>query len=1069
MKKFNKMSILIISIIFFSLLYQTRYNHDNLVLIDGNNLNRIHTSAQQSYSRQWIKNHNFSTSQDWYSSKQGDISDTNSSISGGVANFEVIGQTRRKEISDPINIANSGDWTAFNKTEPAINPDTYTIDDSGFYVSHSWQDATADQFASISWRFNVSMDVDMSEYNITSAFLNATMYANVDRNVDAPNDSWARYDGNDADHLGDMPINQPGIFDHAFFYVEIADMDVSNPYRVAFNQTSNLGQYDSPENNYPTILTINEKSIEPVGDEQDLIYYLNRVFDNDPGHDNFTIIVGVDISCEDDYTGTDFDDWDELRITSLNLTFSFEKKIDQSTSVSWNQDGEKPSDISNNTVTVNEALLDFEYKVNETWPTASPNSEIRMFINNIMHSETIRLSSATTSFQKAKQGGFDVTSLIEENKNINLSIQVYLADGFTLNRSITISIDNVYLNISYTETFPDIQTNLQLFVNDVNRTADPVVELPLDSILNITIKYTENQTGLHITNASVQLEGKVSGTLNESIVFQHYSIIVNTSQLGIGVKILTITAQKDIYETKQIQLFVEVTERSTELILFLDGVQKLGGDTIQIDINATLNVTVQYRDFITHTYLSNVSVNLIGFSELNETNNQYNISVNAKDLGQGFTVLTITAQLVNYQSQSIEFYVEVIERETELRLFLNGIERYDGNTIQFEIDDNINISVYYRDNNTKDHIVNASVILVGRDVLNESYNHYNTTINAGDLNQGITVLSIFAQMVNYQPQSIQFYIEVIERSTGIQLFLNSENKTVDPTYEVTIGQSLNITVKYYDNQTGMHIDTALLQLIGEGLLLNFTRDDILGQHYINFNTSFLGIGVKLFSVVAQANNYQVKTIDPRITVKRIDALIITESGESEIEVEVGDDVEIRIVLNNTIFGGTVKNATVTYIWAFGQGELLDINNTGLYEGTLQNVQEGLYTVTINALAGDNFHFETYKITLNVEPPITDPGADLSWLIYVLIGAIVGLVSIFGLYQKYFKYPPLVRKIRKIKKKIRKDKKMKAISLQTREELIEKDYHAKIETLEGVSDSVEDYEVYQIEKKINRIK
>jgi hypothetical protein len=105
----------------------------------------------------------------------------------------------------------------------------------------------------------------------------------------------------------------------------------------------------------------------------------------------------------------------------------------------------------------------------------------------------------------------------------------------------------------------------------------------------------------------------------------------------------------------------------------------------------------------------------------------------------------------------------------------------------------------------------------------------------------------------------------------------------------------------------------------------------------------------------------------------------------------------------------------------------------------------------------------------VTRPITEPGVDLSWLIYVLIGAIVVLVSIFGLYQKHFKYPPLVRKIRKIKKKIRKDKKIKPISLQTREELIEKDYLAKIESIEGVSDSIQDYNVYQIEKKINRIK
>ncbi|MFX0141625.1 MAG: hypothetical protein ACFFDN_48760, partial [Candidatus Hodarchaeota archaeon] len=742
----------------------------------------------------------------------------------------------------------------------------------------------------------------------------------------------------------------------------------------------------------------------------------------------------------------------DLRIKTFSLNFTCEKKMDQSTFVSWNQDGEKPNDISNNTVIVNEALLDFEYKINETWPIVSPNSEIRIYINKIMHSETIKLSSATNSSQKAKPEGFDVTRLIDEDKNINISIQVYLADEFVLNRSIRISIDNAYLNISYTETFPDISTNLQLFLNGVDKTLDPIISLPLDENLNITIKYTENQTGTHITNASVQLEGKVSATLNESIALQHYSTIVNTSQLGIGVKILTITAQKDIYDTQQIQFFVEVTERDTELNLFVNGIQKYGGDKIQVDVNATINITVQYRDFVTKNHLSNASINLIGIGKLNESNNQYNITIYAKDLGQGFTVMSIIAQLVNYQSQSIEFYIEVIERETELRLFLNGIERYDGDTIQFEIDEDINITVYYRDNHTKEHISNASVILVGRGILNETFTQYNITINAGDLSQGITVLSIFAQLVNYQPQSIQFYIEIVERSTGLQLFLNSEDKTTDPVYELTIGQSLNITAKYFDNQTGMHIDTATLQLIGEDLSLNFTRDDLLGQHYIYLNTTELGIGVKLFSIVAKATNYQINTIDPRITVKRINAQIVTESGESQIEIEVGNDVLLRIVLNNTVFGGFIKNATVTYTWAFGQGELLDVNNTGIYEATLRNIQAGpdeitIYKITINAFAGDNYDFEAYEITLVINRPITEPGPDLSWLIYTLIGAIVGLVIIFGVYQKYYKFPPLVRKIRKIKKKIKKNRKIKPISLQTREKLVEKNYQAKIHELE----------------------
>ena len=69
--------------------------------------------------------------------------------------------------------------------------------------------------------------------------------------------------------------------------------------------------------------------------------------------------------------------------------------------------------------------------------------------------ETIKLATANSSFQIAKEGGFDVTSLILKDVNISLSIQVFLADEFGLDQNITISIDDAYFIISYIEIFPD--------------------------------------------------------------------------------------------------------------------------------------------------------------------------------------------------------------------------------------------------------------------------------------------------------------------------------------------------------------------------------------------------------------------------------------------------------------------------------------------------------------------------------------------------------------------------------------------------------------------------------------
>jgi len=982
-------------------------------------------SADVIHTKQWIKNGNFTSQEFWNSSKGelGDPEDVDSTISGGYANYSVLGDDGEFSlIADP---PISSDWRdTYNPDYPAF-PDNHGIDDQkGMWLEHEFTESplSSDQMASVNWERNATMPVNMSDYIITSASLNAVFNASVDENIEIP--------GDQADYFT--------TYDWAKFYVMISNAN-NVSYIVAEYQMDDVGE-DGQGN--PQTKTDTSMNTVP---EESLIIYLTSILSYD--YVNFNITMGILVWCEDNRQ-IEYDHWLNLTINKLNLTFSYEKKINQLTSVSWNQVGDKPSDISNNTITVNEVLLGFKYKINDTWPTLSPNSEIRILINDIQHSETVKLINATISIQDAKSGGFDVTSLISENANINLSLQVYIADDFKLNRIITISIDEVYLNITYTESTIDKPTNLQLLLNNENKTGDPVIILPLGVNLNITIQFT-NQTGGHIPGAVVQLEGKVNSLLSENLTLQQYSTIINTSDVGIGVRILTVIAQKNLFETQNFPFFIEITERDTELQLFLNEIPKNDSDSIQLEIDESINVTVKYKDSISTNHLSNATVNLLGIGVLNETNNQYTISINESDLGQGITVLTIFAQLIDYQSQSIQFFVEVIERNTKILLFVDGVPKNDGDTVQVELDESLNVTIYYRDNQTDAHLNNASVLLVGRGILDEIGNQYNISINAQDLDQGITVLTIFGQLINYQSQSIQFFVEVIERSTELDLFLNNEDKTLDPVYSLTKGQSLNLTIKYTDNQTGQHINTGIVQLIGEGLLLNLTRDNILGQYYIILDTTTLGIGVKLFTIVAHATNYQIRTVDPRITVNRISVTINTENGASQIEVDVGGNVLLQIVLNDTIFGGIIVNATVTYRWAYGQGELVDPDDDNIYETTLLNVQSGVYAITITAFAGDDYDFESFEITLIVSQPTTQPGTDLSWLVFVLIGAILGLVTIFIFYQTYFKYPPLVRKIRKIKKSVKKGRKTKPILVSKREEILKNNFkdHKKLLGLE----------------------
>jgi hypothetical protein len=526
--------LLLLSVFILNLINnQNFYNFQNNTL-DTKNLKTpedIHTAAQETFTVGWLENPTFEDPIEptWYSKAEGDISDVKATAGGGHANLSVVGDSGEMRIDEQLNDI---DWISFNNPDFPISPDTNGSNSAGLYISHEWNESV-DQTRntpSIHWKRNITMPINMSDYIITSASLEALFNATV--TAKGSNPSQPHIGG--IERPGDYtegrrpwdPFNETqfGIGDFATFYVLISDINNNNSFQVAINKTSDLGQ-DSPEvNNYPDTL------MDTIPEEI-LISYLTSVLENN--NFNFTITLGIDIYCEDNEYNVDVDTWDLLTIRSFNLTFTYKKKIDQFTSVSWNQDGDKISEISNDTVIINEAKLNFKYKIDDNWTESSQNSEIRAFINNNKLTETIKLSKANLSYQVAKIGGFDITSLIPYNQKINLSIQVYLADEFRLENNRTISIDEVYLNITYTIIFSDTQTNLQIFFNGVNKSLNPVFELPIGTDLNITVKYP-NGTGAHISGAIVQLSGNLTGILSENEMFEQYSIIINANELFIG-------------------------------------------------------------------------------------------------------------------------------------------------------------------------------------------------------------------------------------------------------------------------------------------------------------------------------------------------------------------------------------------------------------------------------------------------------------------------------------------------------------------------------------------------------
>ncbi|MFX1316428.1 MAG: hypothetical protein ACFE9T_11230 [Promethearchaeota archaeon] len=409
----------------------------------------VHPSSVESFTRQWLKNSDFSTQESWESQIIGDNRDAVTSITNGYGNYKLIGDSGVVRIDEPFN---DTDWTAF-KNGDKIEPDDYGISSAGCWLTHTW-DEWVDQTRnnpSIHWKRNVTMPINMSDYIITDVSLevifNATVTAKGSDPL-APQADGIERPGDYTDGDIDPPPGgypeppQFGVGDLATFYAYFSDVDGSFFYPVAINKTTTLGRDDPEVNNYTdTTMRIAPKNL--------LKSYLTSALETD--NYNFTITLGIDISSEDNDYNVDIDVWDLLIIRSLNLTITYEKRIDIFTSISWNQVGDA---ISGRKTQITDANLNFSYSINQTWPSdLAPNTEMRILINDNPYSPPIKdylkLSTFTIGFKEAKINGSAFISLFQKNINITLSIQVYLLDTFELHNNITILIDDVYLEITY--------------------------------------------------------------------------------------------------------------------------------------------------------------------------------------------------------------------------------------------------------------------------------------------------------------------------------------------------------------------------------------------------------------------------------------------------------------------------------------------------------------------------------------------------------------------------------------------------------------------------------------------
>ncbi|MFX1477249.1 MAG: hypothetical protein ACFFCI_03870 [Promethearchaeota archaeon] len=410
---------------------------------------------------------------------------------------------------------------------------------------------------------------------------------------------------------------------------------------------------------------------------------------------------------------------------------------------------------------------------------------------------------------------------------------------------------------------------------------------------------------------------------------------------------------------------------NTSMIMLINNFQIYPGEVYSVDIGELLNITVFFRDNNSNPLMGAI-INLtrggITYNLTEDTlKNQYHIILNTSN--SGLELIYVSAWLAGYESQFFAFLLETAEISTSIYIFLNKVNVTNDPTIELPIGDLLNITVKYLDINNQ-YIQGATIELINggfSDFLieNSSFSQYSFILNTTQLDIGLNLFTLHASKINYQSQFPIFVVSIIEKFTNIHLFLNGLNATIHPILELPIGELLNITVKYLDIN-GQHVQGATIELISEGFSDFLIENSSFSQYSHILNTTQLQLGANFIIVIASKINYQSQNAYSIIEIRKIRTNI---SGNSLIEVFAGETIHIEVELTDEDFGGPIIDATVTYLWVFGQGVLTDLNSDGIYEVNLTTKMVGNYNLEIIAYKGANYEFESFQITIIITNPI----------------------------------------------------------------------------------------------------
>ncbi|MGM0470140.1 MAG: hypothetical protein ACQERB_15175 [Promethearchaeati archaeon] len=450
---------------------------------------------------------------------------------------------------------------------------------------------------------------------------------------------------------------------------------------------------------------------------------------------------------------------------------------------------------------------------------------------------------------------FNVSGGIIGNNNIT----IYANSTFFVNQQIDITIEIIN------------ETNL-LVDNDF------ISDAQFNQNFTIQFNYSDLSTGIGVDTSDILINWKADYSI-QSLAQGIYLLTANASSMQYEageLYNLTIVITKIGYETQSKLINVFITEVSSYLELEIDGNVVESNDILTVNVRDQLNITAFYKD-INNNSINGANIYIQGsdFSEdLTEipSLNQYYLNLNATALGQGIDNLIVYAERTNYKPSSIPFVVEIIEVESKIEIFFDGVNKTIDPTTEVPIGTQINITVKYSDTLFNQYIKGATISLEG-DISGtfleeQDLEQYYYILNTSNLDVGLRILELKALRNNFETQTKNIRIQVEKIPTQINFTQGSSIINLRPGEYTTIAISLKNLV---NNESILGASINYTWVFGSGVFEDENNDGI-------YTASIGGALDGSYTLIVNPSlneNYDFQSFDITITVSRSMAEVIS--------------------------------------------------------------------------------------------------------------------------------------------------------------------------------------------------